>query len=305
MNAVCRHCLGGFAFALLAMSHGFSQQSETVALVDDQSISLNEVHYFLDRTLKNLPSQSDRKTRSEQVIALGVEHCIKRVVVLGHLRDGKFKTSKKEVRFQIEELTAQLEAKGKTLDDHLDEIRLTETEFHRELEWLTSWRKYARTYVTLEHLKNQFENNQARYDGRQIRVAQILWKDSSQKTVELAATVRDKINDGTLQWQDAVGKHSQAESAKDNGDLGWIKFAGPMFPKFNEVSFGLAVGEISIPFTTSFGTHLVKCLELKPGDLTFEDVVAQVRADETNRLFELVAKKHRDGKKIVTTRTDQ
>ena len=50
--------------------------------------------------------------------------------------------------------------------------------------------------------------------------------------------------------------YSDGPSAREGGDLGWFG-RGDMTPPFEEVAFGLDVGEISDPFETSFGYHIV------------------------------------------------
>ncbi|MBQ0115580.1 MAG: peptidylprolyl isomerase [Bacteroidales bacterium] len=52
-------------------------------------------------------------------------------------------------------------------------------------------------------------------------------------------------------------------SAKKGGDLGFFS-RGKMVPQFDKVSFELANGEISEPFETDYGYHIVKKLESKP-----------------------------------------
>ena len=305
-NSVLLFCFFAWAIATsCAHAQDAGCENSVVATVDGESVSLNEVHYFLDRTLKNLPGQASRDTRSQQTIQIGIEHCIKRLVVLQFLRSGKFKTTKQEIDFDLDDMVDQLAKTDLKLEDYLGENQLTEAELRRELEWNGSWRKYARKYITEEHLRLQFDKNRLRYDGTQLKVSQILWKSSDASTVELAKEVRSKLVDGKLTWHDAVSEHSQAASAKDFGDLGWITFSGPMMPEFNKVAYDLKRGEISKPLKSKFGTHLIRCDETKPGDKSFEDVAVDLRDKETNRLFELLAKKYSSIREIVRHSTSK
>jgi Parvulin-like peptidyl-prolyl isomerase len=59
-------------------------------------------------------------------------------------------------------------------------------------------------------------------------------------------------------------EHSQDGSASRGGDLGWFGY-GFMVPDFEDVAFGLQhVGEVSKPFTSPFGYHIVKLSDRKP-----------------------------------------
>lgn len=50
--------------------------------------------------------------------------------------------------------------------------------------------------------------------------------------------------------------YSQDGSAKNGGDLGWFP-EGRMVPEFNERSFSMKKGELSEPFKTQFGYHII------------------------------------------------
>lgn len=288
----------------------FSQQSAndkataTAAVVNGQSISVNTVHHFLDRSFRNLPNLANRADRAADVVQAGIEHCINREVILQHLQSGKFKTSDQEIDRQLEEFEAQLKRTGSTLEKHLEEIQLTTEELRRERLWQTSWRKYAQKFVTIEHLKKQFEQKRKYFDGTKLHVAQILLKDNRDETVEKARTILKELETKKLSWNDAVKAHSESASAKNKGDLGWIDYSGPMPRTFTQQAFELEAGEFSQPFTSKYGVHVVRCIEVVDGTKTFDDVAQELRDVETNRLFQLVSQRHRPKAKIETPALD-
>jgi len=51
-------------------------------------------------------------------------------------------------------------------------------------------------------------------------------------------------------------------SAQNNGDLGWVS-KGMMVPEFEKVAFSTPINQVSAPFKTQFGWHIVKGLETK------------------------------------------
>lgn len=52
-------------------------------------------------------------------------------------------------------------------------------------------------------------------------------------------------------------------SAKNGGELPWFGH-GRMVPQFDKIAFELGVGEMSEPFETSYGYHIIKKLEARP-----------------------------------------
>jgi len=64
------------------------------------------------------------------------------------------------------------------------------------------------------------------------------------------------IIDKSETFEDIAAAESECDSHSSNGKLGWIK-KGKMPPEFDEVAWRLNIGEISRPFETKEGFHLV------------------------------------------------
>ncbi|MBD5259010.1 MAG: hypothetical protein HDS52_10085 [Barnesiella sp.] len=65
-------------------------------------------------------------------------------------------------------------------------------------------------------------------------------------------------------------------SAREGGNLDWFS-TGRMVPEFEKVSFTLKNGEISEPFATAYGYHIVKRLDWKQID-PYEEVAPRINA---------------------------
>ena len=78
----------------------------------------------------------------------------------------------------------------------------------------------------------------------------------------------------------AKGHSSDTVSAADGGNLGWVS-PGDLVPEFEEVMNALEPGEVSEPFRTQFGWHIVQVLERRQHDST--DDVRRARAREAIR----------------------
>ena len=95
-------------------------------------------------------------------------------------------------------------------------------------------------------------------------------------------------------------------SAIKGGDLGWVS-PGSLAPKFEEVMDSLEVGELSKPFRTQFGWHIVQVLERRDKDVTSElrrDKAKQaIRDRKAEEALQLYLRKLRD-QAFVETRLE-
>ena len=95
-------------------------------------------------------------------------------------------------------------------------------------------------------------------------------------------------------------------SAIKGGDLGWVS-PGSLVPKFEEVMDSLEIGELSRPFRTQFGWHIVQVLERRDKDVTSElrrDKAKQaIRNRKAEEALQLYLRKLRD-QAFVETRLE-
>lgn len=81
------------------------------------------------------------------------------------------------------------------------------------------------------------------------------------------ADYRRRIESGSADFAALAREYSQDGSAKDGGDLGWSS-PGQYVTEFEQTLAGLSPGQLSEPFTTQFGVHLVQLLERREASLT-------------------------------------
>ena len=103
----------------------------------------------------------------------------------------------------------------------------------------------------------------------QIKASHILVKfpddaDQAQKKEALAKIneVYQKVQGGQ-DFAELARTHSSDGSASQGGDLGWFGL-GAMVKEFEDAAFGLnAIGDVSKPFESPFGYHIVKLMDRK------------------------------------------
>jgi len=148
--------------------------------------------------------------------------------------------------------------------------------------------------------------NETRGVNQQVMVNQVHVRHILMKTNELAddATVRQKLNElraRILKGEDFAGlAHTTSEdpgSASDGGDLGW---AGPgsFVPEFESVVAATKENEISEPFKTQYGWHIVQVLGRREFDNTDElkrrHAAEEIRASKADEETELWLRRLRD-----------
>ena len=142
---------------------------------------------------------------------------------------------------------------------------------------------------------NERRSGQAQVIVNQVHVRYILMKPNE---LDDDATVREKLaklRQRILNGEDFAGIASATSedpgSAPDGGDLGWTG-PGTFVPEFDKAIADLKVNEISQPFKTRYGWHIVQMLGTRTYDST-DDVrrqkafaaIRESKADEETELW--------------------
>ena len=80
------------------------------------------------------------------------------------------------------------------------------------------------------------------------------------------AELRERVVTGGTDFAQLARTNSVDVSASKGGDLGWV-YPGDTVPEFERAMDALKPGEVSPPFKTPFGWHLVQVLERRSGGL--------------------------------------
>jgi len=142
---------------------------------------------------------------------------------------------------------------------------------------------------------NERRGGEAKVVINQIHLRHILMKPNELDDDETVRQKLNKLRDRILKGEDFAGIASTASedpgSAPDGGDLGW---AGPgtFVPEFDKAIEDLKVNEISEPFKSRYGWHIVQMLGTRTYDST-DDVrrqrafaaIRESKADEETELW--------------------
>jgi len=264
------------------------------ARVNGEPISWSEVADALRQ------AYGDREPSDERRREAALTQLIDRRLVLAALTRLGQAASSQDVDLALAQFTKELAAQNLTLAEHCRRVGLTEADIRRSLAWKLSWQRYLSRQLNEQNLERYFARHRREFDGTELRVAQILLKPSApadeaavRAALERARQWKADIAAGKLTFAEAARQHSQAPSAAEGGDIGWIERHRPMPEDFSRAAFGLAVGAISEPLVTPFGVHLITVLEEKPGQKTWREAENELRPAAALYLFRWLADQER------------
>ena len=177
-------------------------------------------------------------------------------------------------------------------------------EFKKEMLISRYFEQYLKEQVSDTAIRNYYAANSEKFESKRARVAHILIRTNKNMT-ELERKAKftraheaySKLKSGE-DFSIVVDEFSEDTiSAKKDGELGWIN-EGAIDPIFSKTAFSqLKVGEISEPFQSAFGFHIVKLLaspaiikkplEKVKGDIRFQ-LRKKVKNEEIERLMNSV-----------------
>ncbi|MCB0852844.1 MAG: peptidylprolyl isomerase [Bacteroidetes bacterium] len=122
-------------------------------------------------------------------------------------------------------------------------------------------------------------------------------KESEEKAIELLKEARRKVVEDGQDFKEVARQYTMEPGGKERGgSLGWFG-RGAMVPEFEGVVYQMRVGEVSKPFKTDFGYHIIK-LHDKRGEmlnashilirLSYSSNGDSIAIDSLNKIMELV-----------------
>jgi parvulin-like peptidyl-prolyl isomerase len=272
------------------------------ARVNGEAVYGAEVEAELQRAHRSRKLEEGER---KQLWRAALDQLIDRRLVVAYLIKTGQAASGQDVDLALAQFEKDLKAQNLTLAQHCEQIGLTLDDIRRALTWKISWQRYLDKQLTDANLEKYFDRYRREFDGTELRVAQILLKlpsDAGEEAVKVemnrAAQLKEEIASGKIKFADAAKQHSQAPSAADGGNIGWIERHKPMPDYFSRRAYALKPDEVSEPFVSPFGVHLITVLEEKPGSKGWREVEGELRPAVAVYLFRWIAEKERAGAKI-------
>jgi len=166
----------------------------------------------------------------------------------------------------------QVAAQGQQFADFLARTGRTEAEFRKTLQLEVAAKKLVEPRATTAALAAFVEATRREHDGTLLRDSHVLQRpdvgtgdEAIASYIERADRIRREILAGDVSFAMATEKYSAAPSRRNGGDVGFLPRHSAAHEEFARQVFTLAKGEVSRPFATPFGVHLVTVTEVQPG----------------------------------------
>jgi NIMA-interacting peptidyl-prolyl cis-trans isomerase 1 len=122
-------------------------------------------------------------------------------------------------------------------------------------EEINSGRKMSSEKVRASHLLLKHEGSRRPASWKDPE-GKVIKQTSRNDAVAKLNAFRADVLSGKAQLADLAAVHSDCNSAKRGGDLGWFS-RGQMQEAFEKATFGLNVGELSDIVDTDSGAHII------------------------------------------------
>ncbi len=273
-----------------AVESGSDTEGLTVlAKVGDAEITAGQVEKLLRQGGKKYPEEQLEQYRRQLLQGL-----IYSELMHVYLDRHKVELSQEEIAKVRDQLTTVAAAEGKTVDEILGSMGMTEEQL---LDNIRS-QKYLAGQISEEKVKKFIEDHPNYFNGTKVTASHILLTcdqtastEEQKEVIARLEKIRADIKAGKITFEEAAAKYSDCPSGKAGGDLKEFEFARMVTP-FSEAAYDLKVGEISGVVRTQFGFHIIKTTAVKPGsdktDTKRSEAVAQnaIKARINNEILD-------------------
>lgn len=208
-----------------------------------------------------------------------------------------------QVDQQISQMTGQLGSMEKVLSFYKRE---SEAEFRSELLELNKQRELAsrmqqkiveNVEVTPDEVRAYFENipvDERPVFGDEVEIAQIVIKpeipqSEKQKIIDRLNEMREDVIDNGASFNTKAIMYSQDPGSSSNGGRMVISRKDALDKDFKDTAFSLQEGEISEPFESQFGFHIIKVDRVMGQNLEIRHIL--LIPDVTTQTIEIARKK--------------
>ncbi len=253
---------------------GSVRRDNSAVWVTVNGTPITENQLLVYRFLRKLPARGTTESRKADLAQL-----VDNELMREFLADRRAEVDPKKLAAAVKTAKEQLKRQKRDPDKLIASSSMLDALLRRELSLPMAWEIHLGRVLTPQAIREEYDRHHSELDGTEIHASQIFLKlpetaDAAQvkDAEEKLAKLRAEIRAGKISFADAARRDSQAPSAAEGGNVGWFAFRGKMPPEICRVVFRLKVGELSAPFRTKFGMHLYTVTQIRPGNLSLEDV---------------------------------
>jgi len=253
-----------------------ADEPQVIARLNGHDVTADQLQ--LEFYLAQLPADASAADRQKLLNRL-----IDRELIRQYLNERKTPVHQEQIDLQLASLEKLIVARGETMEAVLTRLHLTPQSLREILETSARWEAFSTSVIGNNQIHAEWEQYRTHYDGTRVQASQIVRlvdvSDSTERweaEEALLGTLREEILQHKLTFADAARQSSQSPSARRGGDMGEFEYSGRVDEEISRIAFITPTGEISKPFRTRFGVHLVQVARVIPGQLSLEDARPEI-----------------------------
>ena len=219
-------------------------------------------HKEYEKELKWIMKELHLEEPTEKIKIQAINQLIDAILLLNEAKDSNLVVSNDEIESGMIDLKIKYHTE-KDFEEMMKKMNLTTTQIRRRIKDRKIIKKYIDLHIKPElaniseaQLKSIFDNNQEKFKQESaIQAHHLLFEDDLGAGENRARLIRNGIQN--------IDDFMNMEKLSDKSDLNFFggnlgRFSkGKMIPEFDLVVFNMKEGEISQPFKTQFGWHIV------------------------------------------------
>jgi peptidyl-prolyl cis-trans isomerase C len=234
--------------------------------------------------------EDQRRARQMEVLGLLIDHELMRQF----LAKNAPAVAQADVSARLASMDAEMKKQNKSLQDFYRETSQTEAVLRADIAQEMQWEQYAKTHVAEADVQKYYKENKDFFDKILVRASHIVLRvppnaseaDKAKAKAQLME-LRAQLVAGKVDFAEAAKKYSQCPSAGNGGDIGLFPRKFMVDEPFARAAFSMKVGDVSDVVQTSYGLHIIKVTERKPGEPSdyakIKDDVREFCTEETRQ----------------------
>jgi parvulin-like peptidyl-prolyl isomerase len=255
-------------------------RDSVVARVGKIPVYRSEFEAALKRTgIAGVPSAEQRRRLEAELLEQLVNERLLQQVVAAE----KVEVDEDEVSKIVVRMRSQLSDRRIELDTFLAQNGRDEQSLREQVKLELALKKMLAAELTSDSLAAAFDKHRREIDGTRLRASHIVLRpdpargsDALPALIRKADDIRREILKGTISFADAAKRHSAGPSRRQGGDIGYFPRSGVMHEDFAREAFSLAKGDVSKPFATPSGVHILMVTGVEPGNGSAEGLRPQL-----------------------------
>lgn len=303
-----------FFLAMMFLTLATAVFAQTLATINGKiKIDSSEVdNVFGSMLMSQGINPSSLNMQDPQVVALKkniLENLIKRELLYISAQNNVKNNFKKSADEEYEIIKKRFKS-DQEFKNYLADVGLTENDIKDNLRKNFILQEFVKLQsekvkVTDKEVEEFYAQNKEKFKQKEeVRASHIIILTNDKDEKKAKETINKIYNEikGGFGFAEAAKKYSEDGSAQQGGDLGYFS-RGKMVQEFEEVAFRLNKNEISKPFKSRFGYHILKVTDKKPEkQFSFEEVKENIKnhiiSEKTKKILDGIIEKNRLSSKI-------